>query len=94
MNAADHSSHGPKNSLHLRGHPHMLADIGTSALLYILVATSLLGAALTWAFRIETAGVSLDAVGAEAETDAPAGAGLKPVAPLAWASADGSSPKQ
>lgn len=74
--------------------PILLADIGTSALLYILVATSLLGAALTWAFRIETAGVSLDAVGAEAETDAPAGAGLKPVAPLAWASADGSSPKQ
>jgi MFS family permease len=73
--------------------PILLADIGTSALLYILVGSSLLGAALTWAFRIETAGVSLDAVGAEAETDAPAGAGLKPV-PLAWASADGSSPKQ
>ncbi len=26
MNAADHSSHGPKNSLHLRGHPHMHAE--------------------------------------------------------------------
>lgn len=25
MNAADHNSHGPKNSLLLRGHPHMHA---------------------------------------------------------------------
>jgi hypothetical protein len=29
MNAADHSSRGPKNSLHLRGHPHMHAETQT-----------------------------------------------------------------
>jgi len=40
--------------------PILLADIGTKALLYILVAASLLGAAVTWLFRIETTGVDLD----------------------------------
>ena len=40
--------------------PILLATIGTQALLYGLIVTSLLGAAVTWAFRIETTGVSLD----------------------------------
>lgn len=47
--------------------PILLADIGTQALLYGLVATSLLGAAMTWMFRIETKGVKLDTVGVELE---------------------------
>jgi hypothetical protein len=38
-----------------------LADIGTQ--LYILVATSLLGAIITWLFRIDTTGVSLEQIG-------------------------------
>ena len=40
--------------------PILLASIGTSALLYGLVATSILGAIVTWLFRIETTGVNLD----------------------------------
>ncbi len=43
--------------------PILLADIGTQALLYILVATSIVGALVTWAFRIETTGVNLDKMG-------------------------------
>jgi len=43
--------------------PILLADIGTQNLLYILVATSLLGAFITWKFRIETAGINLDRIG-------------------------------
>jgi hypothetical protein len=43
--------------------PILLADIGTRALLHILVITSLLGAAITWIFRIETTRVSLDKIG-------------------------------
>ncbi len=46
--------------------PILLADLGTSRLLYMLVGTSLLGALVTWLFRIETAGLSLEAVGVEA----------------------------
>jgi putative MFS transporter len=34
--------------------PILLATIGTQALLYGLIVTSLVGAAVTWAFRIET----------------------------------------
>lgn len=45
------------------GFPILLATIGQQALLYGLVAMSLLGAAVTWWFRIETTGVSLDDVG-------------------------------
>lgn len=45
--------------------PIVLADIGTGPLLYFLVGTSLLGAVVTWLFRIETTGVSLDTVGTE-----------------------------
>jgi len=43
--------------------PVLLVDIGTQALLMILVATSLIGAAVTWAFRIETTGVNLEKIG-------------------------------
>ena len=43
--------------------PILLVDLGTARLLYVLAATSLLGAAITWRFRIETLGVRLDRVG-------------------------------
>jgi MFS transporter, putative metabolite transport protein len=43
--------------------PVLLAEIGTQVLLGILVATSLLGAVITWLFRIETTGVSLERIG-------------------------------
>ena len=43
--------------------PILLAGIGTRLLLYGLVATSLIGAAVTWRYRIETTGVKLDRVG-------------------------------
>jgi hypothetical protein len=43
--------------------PILLTDIGTQYLLSILVGTSLLGALLTWRFRIETTGVNLDRLG-------------------------------
>jgi MFS transporter, putative metabolite transport protein len=43
--------------------PILLADIGTKALLFILVGTSLLGAIVTWAFRIDTTGVNLEKIG-------------------------------
>jgi len=41
--------------------PVLLGAIGTQALLYGLIITSLLGAVVTWLSRIETTGVSLDA---------------------------------
>ncbi|GAN76189.1 MFS transporter [Acidisphaera rubrifaciens] len=43
--------------------PILLAAIGTRALLYGLVATSILGALVTWLYRIETTGVNLDRIG-------------------------------
>ncbi|MEP9379814.1 MFS transporter [Aquabacter sp. CN5-332] len=43
--------------------PILLADIGTQALLYILVGASLLGAWVTWHFQIETKGMKLEDVG-------------------------------
>ncbi len=43
--------------------PILLAAIGTRLLLYGLVVTSLLGAAVTWLYRIETTGVKLDRIG-------------------------------
>jgi MFS transporter, putative metabolite transport protein len=43
--------------------PILLISIGTGPLLYILVGTSLLGAVVTWIFRIETNGVNLDQIG-------------------------------
>jgi MFS transporter, putative metabolite transport protein len=43
--------------------PILLKGIGQQMLLLILVATSLLGAWVTWAYRIETNGVNLDTIG-------------------------------
>jgi MFS transporter, putative metabolite transport protein len=43
--------------------PILLDAIGTRFLLYGLIITSLLGALVTWFFRIETAGVNLDQIG-------------------------------
>ena len=43
--------------------PILLAGIGTRALLYGLVVTSLIGAVVTWLYRIETTGVNLDEIG-------------------------------
>jgi nitrate/nitrite transporter NarK len=43
--------------------PILLVTIGTTTLLYILVVTSLLGALITWVFRIETTGVNLEDIG-------------------------------
>jgi len=43
--------------------PILLVQIGTRMLLCILVGTSLLGAVVTWAFRIETTGVNLEKIG-------------------------------
>ncbi len=45
------------------GFPLLLASIGTRSLLYSLVVSSVLGAVVTWMFRIETTGVNLDRVG-------------------------------
>jgi MFS transporter, putative metabolite transport protein len=49
--------------------PILLKEIGTSALLYLLVGASVLGAVVTVAFRIETTGVSLESIG-KSPTDA------------------------
>ena len=43
--------------------PVLLADLGVDFLLSILIASSLLGACVTWQFRIETTGVSLEKIG-------------------------------
>jgi MFS family permease len=43
--------------------PIFLHDLGTTLLLLILVGTSLLGAAITWRFSIETTGVNLEKIG-------------------------------
>jgi MFS transporter, putative metabolite transport protein len=51
--------------------PILLADLGIAKLLYILVGTSLLGALVTWLFRIETAGLNLEKVGAEPSNSEP-----------------------
>jgi MFS family permease len=45
------------------GFPLLLASIGTRALLYALVVSSVIGAVVTWVFRIETTGVNLDRIG-------------------------------
>ena len=42
--------------------PILLVDIGTQALLYILVGASFLGAIITWLFRVDTTGVSLEQI--------------------------------
>jgi MFS transporter, putative metabolite transport protein len=43
--------------------PILLDAIGTRMLLYGLIVSSLLGAVVTWLYRIETAGVNLDQIG-------------------------------
>jgi len=43
--------------------PVLLKDIGTEYLLCLLAATSIAGAAVTFLFRIETAGVDLESIG-------------------------------
>jgi putative MFS transporter len=43
--------------------PVLLADAGVNFLLSVLIVTSLLGAWITWQFRIETTGVSLEKIG-------------------------------
>jgi MFS transporter, putative metabolite transport protein len=43
--------------------PILLDVIGTRLLLYGLIVSSVLGAVVTWFFRIETAGVNLDQIG-------------------------------
>jgi MFS family permease len=45
--------------------PILLAEIGTRFLLYGLIVSSVLGAVVTWFYRIETAGVNLDQIGEE-----------------------------
>jgi MFS family permease len=45
------------------GFPILLATIGTRSLLYGLVVSSVLGAIVTWMYRIETTGVNLDTIG-------------------------------
>jgi MFS family permease len=45
------------------GFPLLLVSIGTRSLLYALVVSSVLGAIVTWLFRIETTGVNLDTIG-------------------------------
>ena len=44
--------------------PVLLHGVGTDVLLAILIGTSLLGAVVTWRFRIETRGVSLESIDA------------------------------
>ncbi len=45
------------------GFPILLVSIGTRSLLYGLVISSVLGAVVTWMYRIETTGVNLDRIG-------------------------------
>ncbi|MGA8111437.1 MAG: MFS transporter [Acidobacteriaceae bacterium] len=47
--------------------PILLVSIGTRFLLYGLVVASLLGAVVTWMYRIETTGVNLDRIGEAAD---------------------------
>jgi putative MFS transporter len=43
--------------------PILLHQMGTATLLYLLAGASLLGALVTWLFRIETRGLNLENVG-------------------------------
>jgi MFS transporter, putative metabolite transport protein len=45
------------------GFPILLASVGTRTLLYALAVSSVLGAIVTWIYRIETTGVNLDRIG-------------------------------
>jgi MFS family permease len=51
--------------------PVLLATTGTGALLTLLVATSLLGAWVTWQFRIETSGINLEEIDHGRPTEEP-----------------------
>ena len=51
--------------------PILLATIGTRLLLYGLVVAFVLGAVVTWLFRIETTGVNLDHIGEAAPDEEP-----------------------
>ena len=58
--------------------PILLADLGAAKLLYVLVGTSLLGAVVTWLFRIETAGLNLERIGTEHSKAWPESVNLTP----------------
>jgi putative MFS transporter len=60
--------------------PILLKGIGQQTLLLILVGTSLLGAAVTWWYRIETTGVNLDRLGAAPVPEVPLNVAV-PVSP-------------
>jgi putative MFS transporter len=62
--------------------PVLLDSIGTQALLYGLIITSLLGAAITWFFRIETTGVNLDTLNKKNPTDGGTPARMAAATPL------------
>ena len=49
--------------------PILLVSIGTRLLLYGLIVASLLGAVVTWRYRIETTGVNLDRIGETATSE-------------------------
>jgi MFS family permease len=49
--------------------PILLSAIGTKYLLYLLIIASILGAIVTWMFRIETTGVKLDTIGSDDTVD-------------------------
>jgi MFS transporter, putative metabolite transport protein len=57
--------------------PILLESIGTRALLYGLIVTSLIGAVVTWLYRIETTGVNLDEIGRDSNDNAPVDAKQK-----------------
>ncbi|HWY80474.1 MAG TPA: MFS transporter [Roseiarcus sp.] len=61
--------------------PVMLDSVGTQILLYGLIVTSVLGAVVTWLFRIETTGVNLDTLNTKTPTDG-APVGMSAGAPL------------
>jgi putative MFS transporter len=49
--------------------PIFLDTLGTTSLLYMLVLASILGAIVTWTYRIETTGVNLDEIGRKADDE-------------------------
>jgi MFS transporter, putative metabolite transport protein len=53
--------------------PILLDVIGTRVLLYGLIATSILGAVVTWLYQIETTGVNLDEIGRDSNDNAQSG---------------------
>jgi MFS transporter, putative metabolite transport protein len=55
--------------------PILLSAIGTKYLLYVLIVASILGAIVTWMFRIETTGVKLDTIGGDDFVDPDVSAG-------------------